>query len=163
MTSVVIPTASANRLAKNPATSTFLQPSLGVIPILPKLGDSGRSSNGPKHASPIALNVPCLAFQSRKIPSIRRSVAAASLSVLSVMRSRMSSGAVPTRHSHFVPPSSTPHIRRFGVIGALVRRFWAAATLAAQSRPAIIDDMALSHSEYRLVGSQIQRQCDDFP
>src|SRR6266478_7649512 len=131
MTSVVIPTASANRLAKNPATSTFFQPSLGVIPILPKLGDLGRSSNGPKHASPMALNVPCLVFQSRRIPSMRRSVAAASLSVLSVIRSRMSSGAVPTRHSHFVPPSSTPHIRGFGcVIGG----------------------------EYRLVARQIQRR-----
>src|SRR2546421_12593991 len=52
MTSVVMPTASANPSAKNPATSTFLQPSLGVMPILPKSGESGRSSSGPKHASP---------------------------------------------------------------------------------------------------------------
>src|SRR2546429_5650891 len=131
MTSVVMPTASANPSQKTPATSTFLQPSWGVMPILPKSGESGRSSSGPKHASPRALHVPYLVFQSRRTPAIRRSVAAASSSVLTVIRSRKSSGALPTRHSHFVPPSSTPHIRGFGcVIGA----------------------------EYRLVARQIQRR-----
>src|SRR5579862_1538479 len=69
----------------------------------PHVGEAGSRSSGPKEPTPSAPTGP-----SRSKKATARPIVSSGLVVGIVATARMSSGPVPTAHSHFEPPLSTP-------------------------------------------------------
>ena len=83
--------------------SVCAQPGLGVVVMWPQVGDSGFRSIGPNEPMPIAASGLAASRNATARPIVSDGVV-----VGIVSSARMSSGPVPTAHSHVEPPVSIP-------------------------------------------------------
>src|SRR5262249_17293408 len=99
--SSAIGTSSPDRSAATRSVSA--QPGLGVVVIVPQLGEEGRMSTGPNAPTPRAPTGPFSVKNRRARDTVSPGAVVGKVSVVS-----SSAGCAATAQTHLVPPASMP-------------------------------------------------------